>query len=684
MVLIRCRDLGREDLSRSFGDFLTQHLNKTELLPEDATVMRGIILERITRGEVLLLIDGLDEISDPAVRMLFCKELERMVARYPEVSMVVTSRIVGYRNMPYRMGSGFEHGVIAELDRKEKDGFAERWVRVTEQHLTGAEQALRVQELRDSLHSSDRIERLTGNPMLLTTLALVKRKVGKLPSRRTKLYDEAVGVLLNWNPRYYQTIEEEEAVPQLEYVAYEMCRLGVQRLSENQLLDLLDAVRNDYKNLRAIHRRKPEEFLELLEARSSILISGPAWGDEQKNGKTVWEFRHLTFQEYLAARALLDGRYPNRDKNRSLAEQVAPLAGQVKMPDWFFPGEFQDSWSEVLRLLVTDCRDDDVDDVMLAILNPLQEDEPEQKVFSRIILAARCLTDEPNVSEEVAKQLLERFAANLSNNNEFDHFLYTEDFAKSEWAELFAQAMINEYCRRSGDSRSALGYNYGLMKVRSWEMLGSNLQETLAESMINLQSNSRIKVIESALEVAQILLKIPEIEVDERLSGFLLDLLQRDGDLIVHHAAATALMWLFTSRDDHNEKAIMMPKNDAIIKILHILENIQKDEPEVKSYLIYALNASQDPKLLPVFQSRLDDPFAIVRIAAMDAIYRLRGKNWRENELFVDETNTVYWDPHKPITEKHIQTVAKELNRSSEQIRADYQALAEIYHLRFA
>ena len=53
--------------------------------------------------------------------------------------------------------------------------------------------------------------------MLLTTLALVKRKVGKLPSRRTKLYAEAVSVLLNWNPRYYKVIEEDEAIPQLEY-----------------------------------------------------------------------------------------------------------------------------------------------------------------------------------------------------------------------------------------------------------------------------------------------------------------------------------------------------------------------------------------------------------------------------------------------------------------------------------
>lgn len=330
-VLIRCRDLHESHLGSCFTDFLCQHLNKTTLQPEEARIMNAVILDRIAKGEILLLVDGLDEITNPKVRMMFCQELERTAARYPDTPIVVTSRIVGYRDMFYRMGSGFEHGVIAELDRDDKDLFAERWVAVTEQRQTETEQAKRAEELLEALHSSDRIERLTGNPMLLTTLALVKRKVGKLPNRRNKLYAEAVAVLLNWNPRYYETIEETEALPQLEYLAYEMCRRGVQRLNNDEVLDLLDKLRNEYPNIRAIRNRKPEEFLTQLEARSSILIkSGGVWQDNKTREQYVWEFRHLTFQEYLAARALFDGRYPNRDKGKSLAEQVAPLAGTVE------------------------------------------------------------------------------------------------------------------------------------------------------------------------------------------------------------------------------------------------------------------------------------------------------------------------------------------------------------------
>jgi hypothetical protein len=40
----------------------------------------------------------------------------------------------------------------------------------------------------------------------------------------------------------------------------------------------------------------------------------------------VFEFRHLTFQEYLTGLALVDGCYPERDRSLTLAQAIAPLA----------------------------------------------------------------------------------------------------------------------------------------------------------------------------------------------------------------------------------------------------------------------------------------------------------------------------------------------------------------------
>ena len=120
-VLIRCRDLGPADLSRAFTDVLWMHLAKTELQPEEAKIMNTVILDRIAKGEILLLVDGLDEITDRKVRTLFCQQLERIAVRYPEAPIIVTSRIVGYREMPDRLLAGFEHGMISDLRPADKE-----------------------------------------------------------------------------------------------------------------------------------------------------------------------------------------------------------------------------------------------------------------------------------------------------------------------------------------------------------------------------------------------------------------------------------------------------------------------------------------------------------------------------------------------------------------------------------
>jgi formylglycine-generating enzyme required for sulfatase activity len=570
-VLIRCRDLGLADLCRAFTDVLWMHLTKTELQPEEAKIMNSVILDRIAKGEILLLVDGLDEITDQRVRTLFCQQLERTAARYPEAPILVTSRIVGYREMPDRLRAGFEHGMISDLRPEDKDAFANRWVEVTESYQASAEKAKCAQELINALHSNDRIERMTGNPMLLTTLALVKRKVGKLPTRRNELYAEAVSVLLNWNPNYYETIDKKEALPQLGYLAFEMCRRGVQSLTGDELLDLLDQFRSDYPNIRAVTNHNPQAFMELLEARSSLLMrSGDVWQLQRLQEESVWEFRHLTFQEYLAARALLEGRYKDRDKTMPLAQQVAPLAAPIATQmrkdrklnlDQLGQGAtvegllgaatVPDSWREALRLLVSDCRDDEVDDVLLSILHPGPAEDAAKSERPRAVLAAQCLAEEPNVSENTARQVLLQFVALIDTNDgqgEIQTSLETAalEVWQSSWSETLRSCLLEAFC---GGSETAASNCGGVLA----QLLGTNragsapgIDDGSAAWVASLQSPHPDEVICAALQVVEAGYQGSLATLDGLVEGLLL-LLGRGGAQA--HAAAWALAWL--SVDQH-------------------------------------------------------------------------------------------------------------------------------------
>jgi hypothetical protein len=631
-VLIRCRELGEADLCRCFRDFLSQHLQKSELLPEEADVMRAVILESVAKGEALLLVDGLDEITSPKVRMMFCQELERCAVRYPDAPMLVTSRIVGYRDMPYRMGAGFEHDVIAELTRPDKDLFAKRWIEVTEQHQPTAEKAKRLQDLVDALHSSDRIERLTGNPMLLTTLALVKRKVGKLPNRRTKLYAEAVSVLLNWNPRYYETIDELEAIPQLEYLAYEMCRQGVQRLTEDDVLDLLERVRQEYRNIRPIGNRTPDVFLALLEARSSILIrSGGQWIRQQGEEKRVWEFRHLTFQEYLAARALFDGRYPGRDRQKkTLAEQVAPLAGSVKetrhvrRPEVEF--EVSESWQEALRLLVADCRDDDVDDVLRAIATPLPHEDGAKTARPRAILAARCLVDEPNASEEVVEDVLEMLAGQVSGSDGWGRELTVLDAAAIElaschWTLLLERQLFGEYCRRVPGTRWNVGGVWGEIRAAGAPRNKAELHSWASRLPEELRSGDEFRACGAALAI-MIAAFEGNLALVPGLADGLLELLH--GSPPVCYAAAWALGWLSRSPgEDKTRSPLWQPRGGEVTSLIAAFEGTAAEEVDTRRWLASALGMSADPRALGLLLGELEHPDIRLRWTAVRALGEL-------------------------------------------------------------
>jgi len=326
-ILIRCRELDDTCFTGTLDDILRQTLRKAQMTAQEADILLAVLREKLADGKALLLLDGLDEITESTTRARFCRQIESIAVAYPSAPIITTSRIVGYREMSFRLGRGFEHATVTELSKEDKDEFARRWCAATE---PAERQEKANNELIEAIHSSDRIERLSGNPMLLTTLALVKRKVGKLPNRRADLYYEAVQVLLNRRCEVDEPIDKREAIPQLEYVAYEMCRRGVQRLREDEILELLDNVRKDYPNIRPLKKHRAEDFLHLLERRTSILVEA---GTVRHNGLPVpvFEFRHLTFQEYLAGLALVEGRFPSHNKSLSLAERITPLAGQTKL-----------------------------------------------------------------------------------------------------------------------------------------------------------------------------------------------------------------------------------------------------------------------------------------------------------------------------------------------------------------
>jgi hypothetical protein len=487
-IVVRCRELDRLAVGGALEDVLRHTLRKAEMTDAEADALRDVLREKLKSGQALLLLDGLDEITDPAARARFCQQLESIHVAYPEAPIVATSRVVGYREMGYRIGRGFEHVTVADLSKEDKDEFARRWCELVE---LPERQAAAAAELIHDIHSSDRIERLTGNPMLLTTMALVKRKIGRLPGRRVDLYANALQVLLNWRSDVDAPLDDREAVPQLEYVAYEMCRRGVQQLRRDEILELFDRMRDEYPRVHAARNHTAEEFLRLLERRTGLLVEA---GHTRHLGRLVpvYEFRHLTFQEYLAALALVDARFPGHREGSTLAENIAPLAAQlseVEIP-LFEEKELavNESWRETLRLCTASCHDEDVDGVVSAILNPLEDEDEGLSMRPRAVQAALCLADEPNVSEEVAQSVLRTLVLHIGGRDG-DSFIprttletAVYDLSNSQWAAALRLALIERFA----DEDEVIRKKVGAFCSISCELSPPNNEEVFKRFMCEL------------------------------------------------------------------------------------------------------------------------------------------------------------------------------------------------------
>ena len=157
-------------------------------------------------GKAVILLDGMDELADIALRQRTARLIEKFAGRYPKCRFVVTSRVVGYDGAA-RVGAEFGLAKVRDFSPAEVRQFVRDWTRVVESTLAGSDSldVLRLADeqsgrLTQAIETNPRVAELAVNPLLLTVIALVHRYRAQLPERRSELYEEAVEVLLgHWD-----------------------------------------------------------------------------------------------------------------------------------------------------------------------------------------------------------------------------------------------------------------------------------------------------------------------------------------------------------------------------------------------------------------------------------------------------------------------------------------------------
>lgn len=144
------------------------------------------------QGRALLVVDGLDEAGDPAVRRDLRDRIHGFVASRPRVPILVTSRIAGYHEVP--LNESFEPLVLAPWGDAALERFVERWYELVEDDPSVRRREQ--QDLSRALAADPPTHALATNPLLATLIAMVHAAGTRLPEGRARLYDAIVELLL--------------------------------------------------------------------------------------------------------------------------------------------------------------------------------------------------------------------------------------------------------------------------------------------------------------------------------------------------------------------------------------------------------------------------------------------------------------------------------------------------------
>lgn len=314
-IWIKCRDIDFSSYPTVL-EIISEIPRRAELMmsANSDEVFFRVVHKHIEDGSVLLAIDGLDEIANEKERIYFINQLEKFVFSNPSVNVILTSRTAGFNAISAYKLINFECYEILPFSDTDIRRLCVEWYKVVDgDRIEIHNKAI---DLANRILGHRNIRLLAGNPLLLTTLLLVKRRVGILPTKRIVLYSEAIKVLLeSWNREAYQPLDLDEVRYQLAYIAYQMMVDNNQVVTRTELRHLLKKAREELKGL-VSGNNSINDFIKNVERRSELLIQkGHEVISETGKIEPIYEFQHLTFQEYLAAYAIAEKCYPNAKKN---------------------------------------------------------------------------------------------------------------------------------------------------------------------------------------------------------------------------------------------------------------------------------------------------------------------------------------------------------------------------------
>jgi predicted NACHT family NTPase len=286
-VLIRLRDFVKDGREVLYA--LKPYLEKRWQLSDAESLLN--------QGRVLVLLDGLDEVTGEDGNNI-AEAIKWFAGHYLQVQVIVTCRTQSFTGKMNWKSLNFQFVEVADFKEPQVRLFAKHWFNAVETDQSAG--PTKAEEFLELLFREENkpIRELAITPILLSLTCAVFHQTGKFYSKRSKLYEEGLELLLEqWDKS--REIERDEIYRdlsverKLELLSY----LAVKKFEQTQyVLFEQTEIERYIAEFLGIGQRDSRAVLRAMESQHGLLI---------ERAQKVWSFSHLTFQEYLVTRQIL-------------------------------------------------------------------------------------------------------------------------------------------------------------------------------------------------------------------------------------------------------------------------------------------------------------------------------------------------------------------------------------------
>jgi hypothetical protein len=393
---------------RANYDFLS-FVSDVLLKREGVEIHPQMFKELLARRGIVLIFDGLDEVSTLEERLGLVNEIEHFALRYPGNRIIVTSRPAGY-DLARFSHPLFFHAEIQPFDDTQIQQFLENWYTAV-LGLSPLPQREREEMnlLLAALKENARLHMLAENPLLLTVITQLHR-YERLPDRRVQVYDRCADLLLETWAKLRGTLtrwHDMKMVKEEQYACVAFLGLTLHQRSqetegaEDQAVDVparflrkkVEEFLRQRKQITEGAERQAEarRFVEMIQEEAGLIVERGT----DENGDALYSFVHRTFQEYFAAADIYE-RYQQEE--------------DPKVISTFLSEHLHDPhWREVIMLLLGKLKSTPVTRQLRQILQG--EIQSQRSCYTEIVqqdlfFVCTCLVEEIKVEKALVEMVM--------------------------------------------------------------------------------------------------------------------------------------------------------------------------------------------------------------------------------------------------------------------------------------